>query len=331
MGADTECDLAIAAAGDAERAAIAAVRNRLLGEHCGATAEEAAAALGQHGSLVQAALSLAAGGHRLRPIEDGEPDDGGLVGMAEQVADPRRPLRPARLLRRVLPRSLVAARAIVLILVFCLAALGLTLAWHFNGLSEIVAPSRVRDLLSAARDEPWAIALVLAVFVLAGAVAFPVNILIFATAAVFGPWFGALYSAFGALSSALVMYGVGARFGTDALARLPGPRLKRALQAVRTRGVPAVVTLRLLPVAPFTLVNLAAGASAIRLTDFVIGTVLGMAPGVTLMAVMGDRVASLFSHPTLGELGLLALCVVAWIALAFSAQALLSRRGGRAP
>jgi phospholipase D1/2 len=56
-----------------------------------------------------------------------------------------------------------------------------------------------------------------------------------------------------------------------------------------------------------------------------------MAPGVTLMAVMGDRVASLFSHPTLGELGLLALCVVAWIALAFSAQALLSRRGGRAP
>jgi uncharacterized membrane protein YdjX (TVP38/TMEM64 family) len=95
--------------------------------------------------------------------------------------------------------------------------------------------------------------------------------------------------------------------------------------------VPAVVTLRLLPVAPFTLVNLAAGASAIRLTDFVIGTVLGMAPGVTLMAVMGDRVASLFSHPTLGELGLLALCVVAWIALAFSAQALLSRRGGRAP
>jgi len=155
--------------------------------------------------------------------------------------------------------------------------------------------------------------------------------LIFATAAVFGPWFGALYSAFGALSSALVMYGVGARFGTDALARLPGPRLKRALQAVRTRGVPAVVTLRLLPVAPFTLVNLAAGASAIRLTDFVIGTVLGMAPGVTLMAVMGDRVASLFSHPTLGELGLLALCVVAWIALAFSAQALLSRRRGRAP
>ncbi|HYR65323.1 MAG TPA: phospholipase D-like domain-containing protein, partial [Reyranella sp.] len=104
MGADTECDLAIAAAGDAERAAIAAVRNRLLGEHCGATAEEVAAALGQHGSLVQAALSLAAGGHRLRPIEDGEPDDGGLVGMAEQVADPRRPLRPARLLRRVLPR-----------------------------------------------------------------------------------------------------------------------------------------------------------------------------------------------------------------------------------
>jgi phospholipase D1/2 len=329
MGADTECDLAIEAGSDAERAAIAVVRNRLLGEHCGATAEEVAAVLSRHGSLVQAAQGLAAGGHRLRPIEDGEPDDGGLVGMAEQVADPRRPLRPAWLLRRVFPRSLVATRAIVLILVFCLAALGLTLAWHFTGLSQIVAPDGVRDLLSAARGEPWAIALVVAVFVLAGAVAFPVNILIFATAAVFGPWLGALYSTLGALGSAVVMYWVGVRFGKDALERLSGPRLKHALEAVRTRGVPAVVTLRLVPVAPFTLVNLAAGASAIRLTDFLLGTVLGMAPGVTLMAVMGDRVANLFSHPTVGELDLLALCLVAWIALAFSVQALLSRRGGR--
>jgi uncharacterized membrane protein YdjX (TVP38/TMEM64 family) len=315
MGADTECDLAIEAASDAERAAIARVRNRLLGEHCGVTAEEVAAELARHGSLVQAAQGLAAGGHSLRPIDDGEPDDGGLVGLAEQVADPTRPLRLARLLGGVFPRSPLATRAIVLILVLCLAALGLTLAWHFTGLSQIVAPDRVRELLSAARGEPWAVVLVVVVFVLAGAVAFPVNVLIFATAAVFGPWFGALYAALGALSSALVMYGVGARFGREALARLAGRRLRRALEAVRTRGVP---------------VNLAAGASAIRLTDFVLGTLLGMAPGVALMAVMGDRVASLFAHPTAGELGLLALCAVAWIALAFSAQALLSRRGGRA-
>ena len=35
MGADTECDLAIEAGTDRERAAIVAVRDRLLGEHCG--------------------------------------------------------------------------------------------------------------------------------------------------------------------------------------------------------------------------------------------------------------------------------------------------------
>ena len=98
---------------------------------------------------------------------------------------------------------------------------------------------------------------------------------------------------------------------------------------MRARGVLAVVALRLVPVAPFTLVNLAAGASGIRPIDFMLGTVLGMAPGLGLLAVMGDRIAQLLSHPSAGELGVLALCLAAWVALAFTAQALLSRRGRR--
>ena len=63
-------------------------------------------------------------------------------------------------------------------------------------------------------------------------VAFPVNILIFATAAAFGPWLGALYAAIGALGSALAMYLVGARYGQEALKRRLGPRLEHALAAV---------------------------------------------------------------------------------------------------
>ena len=169
------------------------------------------------------------------------------------------------------------------------------------------------------------------VFVCAGALAFPVNILILAAAAAFGPWWGALYSALGALASALVMYGAGARFGHQPLRRWLGDRWRRALDAVQARGIVAVVGLRLVPVAPFSLVNLAAGASGIRLADFVLGTVIGMAPGLGLLAAMGDQVAQLLAHPSGYQLGVLALCAVLWIALAFAAQALLSRRGGRAP
>ena len=331
MGADTECDLAVEAATDGERVAIVAIRNRLLGEHCGVAAEDVAASFARHGSLVEAADTLAAQGHRLRAIDDGEPDDGGFAAVAEEIADPPRPLRFKRLARRLFRRGWARAAASGLMLVLIAAAvLGLTLAWQYTGLSEIAAPERVREFLSASAGEPWAFALVLLAYLVGGAVAFPVTILILATAAVFGPWLGALYAALGAGSSALLMYWIGARFGEESLGRLLGARWERARAGLRKRGLLAIVAVRVVPVAPFTLINLAAGASSIRLTDYVIGTVLGMGPGLVVMSVLGDRIVSVFANPSAEEIGLLALGVFAWLALSLSAQAIVSRFGDRA-
>ena len=66
-----------------------------------------------------------------------------------------------------------------------------------------------------------------AVFVAGGLVAFPVVILIAATAAAFGPWFGFLYATMGVLASALATYALGAQFGQRALRNVMGPRLDR--------------------------------------------------------------------------------------------------------
>ena len=330
MGVDTECDLAIEATAQSHRTAIARIRNRLLGEHCGVTEDEVAVAIERSGSLVKAAESLSANGHRLLPIDDGEPDKAGLASLAERIADPTRPLRLKQWMWRVLARAARPSRAIVAAMALGLPLLALTIAWHFSGLSHFASIGRARDWLSAAGDGPWVLPLVLLVFVLAGAVSFPVNILILATSAAFGPWLGALYSALGAMASALLMYGIGMRLGKEPLSRILGSRWRRALDGIRDRGVLAVVVLRMIPVAPFSLVNLAVGASGIRLVDFALGTALGMAPGLGLMVLMGDHIVRLFSHASVGELALLVLFVMAWIALAYSAQALLSRRGGRA-
>jgi phospholipase D1/2 len=56
---------------------------------------------------------------------------------------------------------------------------------------------------------------------------------------------------------------------------------------------------------------------------------IGMLPGLALMSFLGDRIMSVFSDPSAGEIGILVLAVLAYIGLAFGAQALLSRRGGR--
>ncbi|SEP50045.1 Uncharacterized membrane protein YdjX, TVP38/TMEM64 family, SNARE-associated domain [Rhodospirillales bacterium URHD0017] len=325
MGADTECDLAIEARSDHERMAVLEIRNRLLGEHCGVAAAEVAASLARHGSLVRAADELSANGHSLRPIDDGEPDQGGLSDVIERFADPPRPIRPARLARHLLARL----RPLLVALVCILVVLGIALAWRYTPLSGLVTADNVRAVLKSVRGEAWAIVIVVLVFVFAGAIVFPLNILILATAAVFGPWLGILYGGAGTVTSGLVMFFLGGLVGREALYRMLGERWRHGLEGVRKRGLLAVVTFRLVPIAPFTLVNLAAGAGGIRFIDFLVGTLIGMLPGLVLMSIMGDRIVRILSEPSASDIAIVVLCVAGLIGLAIAAQALLSRRGRR--
>ena len=220
-------------------------------------------------------------------------------------------------------------KPVLIAIVLLLGMLGLAVAWWVAGTTDIVTADKVRHLLAEARDHPWAPALVLAAFLVGGVVAFPVNVLILATAAVFGPWLGFAYSALGAFTSALLMYFVGAWLGKTALARLFGPRLQRVLDAARTRGFMVVVAFRVVPVAPGTVVNLGLGVSGIRTADFVAGSVVGMTPGLLLMSIVGDRLAAFITEPTLGEVGVLVLCMAAYLAFVFGMQVLLSRHRRR--
>ena len=86
-------------------------------------AADVAAFLARHGSLVRAADELSANGHSLRPIDDGEPDEGGLSDVIERIADPPRPIRPARLARHLLARL----RPLLVALVCALVVLGIAL------------------------------------------------------------------------------------------------------------------------------------------------------------------------------------------------------------
>lgn len=220
-------------------------------------------------------------------------------------------------------------KALLTIAVLLLGMLAIGAAWHFTGLAKIVTADRIRDILASARGAPWAPLLVLAAFLLAALVAFPVNALVLATAAVYGPWYGFAYSVLGVFASAFLVYFVGAWLGKAALARLLGPKFQHLLEGIRERGVLVVVAFRVVPVAPGTVVNLALGASGIRLSDFAIGSAIGMTPGLLLVSIMGDRLVALIANPTLGEVGVLVLCITSYLGLALVAQILLSRHRRR--
>jgi uncharacterized membrane protein YdjX (TVP38/TMEM64 family) len=161
--------------------------------------------------------------------------------------------------------------------------------------------------------------------VCAGLVGFPVTVLIAATAVSFGAWPGLPYAAAGSMASATVTYGVGSWLGAGVLRRLLGPRLNRIRRGIARRGILAITAVRLVPVAPFTLVNLAAGALKVSLPDYLIGTALGLVPGLAAMSLLGDRLARVLTDPTLFDVGVLMAVVVAWLGLSIGLQALITR------
>lgn len=325
MGADTECDLAIEARDEAHRKAVARCRARLLADHCGSSVEDVEAFLRERPSLIALSQELGARGRSLCDIDDG-PLESGNVEVIEEIGDPDRPLDPFGLMATISLQKQPARRMpLVLLGIAALAGLALTLLWQVGPLSAMLDPERLSGLLERSVATPWSGAIVVAAFVVGGLVAFPLNLLIAATAAAYGATLGFAYAFAGAIVSSLVTYGIGAVLGREALANYLGPRLTRIRRKLMKKGILAVAAVRLVPVAPFTLVNLVAGASSIPVLDYAVGTALGLLPGLILMSALGEQLVEILARPSLRHVAILAAVVVAWIGLLLLAQALLQR------
>ncbi len=82
---------------------------------------------------------------------------------------------------------------------------------------------------------------------------------------------------------------------------------------------------RLMPIAPFTLVNLVAGAIRIPLLDYTVGTALGLAPGLLLMTALGDRLLRIVNDPSAKDIFGFVVVLVCWGLLSFGPQSLIKR------
>ena len=327
MGADSECDLAIEARNDDQREAILDIRNRLLGEHCGVSGQEMANAVAKCCSILKAAEQVSRNGHRLALVNDGAFSLADVSGAMEEVADPYRPIgadlvASPTLGTRISRMHFTTIAKIALALVIIAA---LPLAWQYTPLAALADPEWVSTTLAELARGKWTPLIMIGIFVVAGLVAFPVTVLIAVTAATFGPKAGFAYAAFGCLASALVGYLLGAQLGRDFLRDYLGPRLDRIRRRLVKQGVLAVATIRLVPIAPFTLINLVAGASQIRLQDYLLGTVLGMAPGLIIMSALGYQIVEIIKQPTAANLAVLAGAILGWIALSFGIQILITK------
>jgi uncharacterized membrane protein YdjX (TVP38/TMEM64 family) len=199
------------------------------------------------------------------------------------------------------------------------AMLLVSAAWRWTPLGDWLNLEKISGLVSYLRVTPAGPFIVLGVFIVGGLMLIPVTLLIVATAFAFGSLAGFTYSILGCLASAALAYMLGRVLGRDTVRRLAGTRLNRVSRRLADHGVLTVLAVRLLPVAPFTVINMIAGASHIRFRDFVIGTVLGTAPGVFAITIFEHQLEKAIHEPSFvhGAIvaALLAIIVIAYLLL----------------
>jgi uncharacterized membrane protein YdjX (TVP38/TMEM64 family) len=145
---------------------------------------------------------------------------------------------------------------------------------------------------------------------------FPRWLITLMAVAAFGPWAALAYAQTGVLVAALTSYVAGERVHRDTVRRIAGARVNRLSAALQKRGLLAVTIVRLVPIAPFMVVNAVMGAMRIKLHHFLIGTVLGMMPGMLATTVLGDQVTAALVDPSRVNGWLVALAGLALAALA---------------
>ncbi|MGA7800032.1 MAG: VTT domain-containing protein [Gammaproteobacteria bacterium] len=305
MGLDSECDLAFEAQGDADAGrGIAAFRNRLLAEHLDCDPQTVAETLDRTGSLIAVVEHLSHGQRRLETLDgDVAPQIDRQVPDAA-VMDPERPVDGQVLVdhlvgheeRRLAGRQLLTVAGLLLILI------GLAAAWRWTPLSEWLQPQRLEALGRHIAHLPVGGVLALGAYVIGTLLAIPVTLLIVTTALVYGPLLGFVYSLLGSMLGAATTYGVGRLLGRDAVRRLAGTRLNELSRRLGHRGMLTVITLRIVPVAPFTVVNMVAGVSHIGFRDFFVGSLIGIMPGILAMTLFANGLLQLLLEPTPGTL-----------------------------
>ena len=80
--------------------------------------------------------------------------------------------------------------------------------------------------------------------------------------------------------------------------RIAGQRLNRLTRALRRRGLLAMTAVRLVPLAPFVVESVVAGALRLKLWHVLAGTFVGMLPGTLTATVFGDQIETALKDPS---------------------------------
>lgn len=154
---------------------------------------------------------------------------------------------------------------------------------------KYITPTVVRDFL--VQFGPLAPFIYIVLFTFVPLTLFPDAVLAIAAGLVFGILPGALYTMIGAASGGTLAFLITRNIGHEAVLKKLESHSKIS-HMIEEKGFFIVLIMRLIPLIPFDVISYAAGATNIKYKDYMLATLLGIIPGVTILVTMGDGLAS---------------------------------------
>ena len=166
----------------------------------------------------------------------------------------------------------------------------------------------------------WSLLGISLLYVVLLAVMFPLTILVVTTGMLFSTEWAMLCATLGALSSSAAGYVVGHWLGRETIEKHGGTMVRRAEQYIQNNSFNSMVLINLLPVAPFTMTNMLAGAFRLDFPRYMLGSAVGIIPGLLIVIAFGGQLGKLM---VAGENGLSLSAIVIAISLIFLLVGLL--------
>ena len=135
---------------------------------------------------------------------------------------------------------------------------------------------------------PWFPLAFLAAHIVVTVFPFPRSAFTLAAGLLFGPVLGVPLAVVASTISAVIALLLVRAAGWQLSRLVRHPRVDSLDARLRERGWPTIVSMRLIPAVPFSVMNYAAGASAVRVLPYTLASLVGLIPGTAAMVILGD-------------------------------------------